>query len=418
MPDVNVAFLHYSAPPVVGGVEAVIQAHARVFLDASYPVKIIAGRGDEDALPPGVRLTVLPEVDSQHPRVQAISSVLETGRIPEDYHNLRDTLIRQLKPQLEEVDVLIVHNVFFKHFNLPLTAALFQILNELTAAGKTPRWWAWGHDFSWSSPNSRSKVFPGYPWNLLRTAHPGLRYAVVSEQRRQELVGLFGPDGPPIQVIYNGVDPQVWFGVSPEGWDLIQQMDLLAGDPVMVMPIRVTRAKNIEFAQQVTRIVKDSGRNPRLVITGPPDPHSENSIEYFRNLLELRSELDLEKEVRFVFETGLSERIVPQSVAAEILRAGDLMLMTSRREGFGMPVLEAGLIGLPVVCSANVPAAGEIGGELIFRFGPDASPQDVAELIQNKALVSPTACFRRKIRQHLTWECIFREDIEPWLMPQ
>jgi hypothetical protein len=42
-----IAILHYSAPPVVGGVEAVIAAHVKTFQEAGYPVTVIAGRGGE-----------------------------------------------------------------------------------------------------------------------------------------------------------------------------------------------------------------------------------------------------------------------------------------------------------------------------------------------------------------------------------
>ena len=50
------AILHYSAPPEIGGVEAVIQAHAFQFAKAGLPLTIIAGRGDSEALPVGVEL--------------------------------------------------------------------------------------------------------------------------------------------------------------------------------------------------------------------------------------------------------------------------------------------------------------------------------------------------------------------------
>ena len=47
------AIIHYSAPPGVGGVEAVIHAHAGLLLDSKYPVMIIAGAGEQAALPEG-----------------------------------------------------------------------------------------------------------------------------------------------------------------------------------------------------------------------------------------------------------------------------------------------------------------------------------------------------------------------------
>ncbi len=44
----KIDLLHYSAPPIVGGVESVISHHARLMSKAGHPVRIIAGRGDAD----------------------------------------------------------------------------------------------------------------------------------------------------------------------------------------------------------------------------------------------------------------------------------------------------------------------------------------------------------------------------------
>jgi hypothetical protein len=48
------AILHYTVPPVVGGVEAVILAHTKLLLKADYPVTVIAGAGERSAMPDGV----------------------------------------------------------------------------------------------------------------------------------------------------------------------------------------------------------------------------------------------------------------------------------------------------------------------------------------------------------------------------
>ena len=74
------AILHYTAPPIIGGVEGVMDAHARIFLQMDYPVSIIAGQGSEDALPPGTGLEIIPTLDSQHPRILAAGAILEQGQ--------------------------------------------------------------------------------------------------------------------------------------------------------------------------------------------------------------------------------------------------------------------------------------------------------------------------------------------------
>lgn len=408
------AFLHYSAPPVTGGVEAVLAAHAQVFLDSGYPVTMIAGQADKGDLPAGTEVVVIPEMDTQHPEILEISASLEQGRVPEQFAPMRERLAQALRPILREHALLIVHNVLTKHFNLPLTAALFQLLDEQAIR----RCVAWCHDLTWTSPNSRSKVFPGYPWDLLRTYRADVQYVAVSEQRQHELVELLAQPAKDIEVIYNGVEPCVWYGLTPEGWRLVRRLDLLTADLILLMPVRVTQAKNIELAAHVLKALKDAGCSPRLVVTGPPDPHSEDNMQYYRSLLKVRDELGLQSELRFVYEFGddpLDAYQISQRVVADLLRVSDILFMPSHREGFGMPVLEAGLIGMPVVCSDRVPAAKEIGGKNVYLFNAQAAPEEIARLILDSVSHNRSCRFRQQVRQNFTWEQIFHKKIEPIL---
>ena len=219
----RIAILHYSAPPVVGGVEAVILAHAQIFVEAGYPVTVVAGQGAAEALPEGVDLVLVPEIDSQHTEITRMGTQLEQGQVPPEFEAMSERLGRALAPILSSFDNLIVHNVFTKHFNLPLTAALDRLLD----VDKAPHCIAWCHDFTWTSPSSGSKVHPGHPWDLLRAQRPDVTYVVVSQRRQQELAGLFGCPAEEIHVIYNGVDPQALLGLSAEGAALVKRLGLL-----------------------------------------------------------------------------------------------------------------------------------------------------------------------------------------------
>jgi len=407
------AVLHYTAPPVVGGVESVIQAHAGAFIQAGYPVVVIAGRGDPQSLPVGAELRLLPEIDSQHPQVAQMSARLAQGEVPPDFGDVVTHLERTLAPILDRFDNLIVHNLFTKHFHLPLTAALYRLLD----AGVLYHCVAWGHDFSWTSPSSRSKVFPGYPWDLLRTYRDDVTYVVVSRRRQQELARLYGCSPEQIRVIYNGVDPGTLLGLSEEGQGLVDRLGLLESDLVLLMPVRVTQAKNVEFALRVVAALKAQDCRPKLILTGPPDPHDAKSMAYFESLRALRRQLGVEEEMRFVFESG-SDPDVPLCIdpkpVGELYRVSDVMFMPSHREGFGMPVLEAGLVGLPAVCT-DIPAAREIGGEDIILIDAAQDPEQVAWQILSWAKESPLHRLRRRVRQHHTWAAIFQQQIRPLL---
>ena len=409
------ALLHYTAPPVVGGVEAVLEAHAGLFQTNGYPVTLIAGRGDPAAFPPGAGWRQIPTMDTQHPQVLALTESLDAGQVPPGFAELSQSLEAQLADALRPFDNVIVHNIFSKHFNLPLTAALAR----LAADGRARNVIAWCHDFTWSSPHSRSRVHPGQPWDLLRTCLPNVTYVVVSEQRRRELVEISGMPAAEIAVIYNGVDPAAVLGLSPAGAALAERLGLQAADLVLVMPVRVTRAKNIEFALETVYHLAQDSPDVRLVITGPPDPHIPDSLAYYETLRRRRSELGLTRQVRFVYESGpegSSSFEIPITQVYELLRCADVMLMPSLREGYGMPILEAGLAGIPVVAQLAVPAAREIAGVDLGIVLENQTPAETAQEISQLVEISPTLRFKRRVRRSYTWDTLFYQSIEPLLV--
>jgi glycosyltransferase involved in cell wall biosynthesis len=183
------------------------------------------------------------------------------------------------------------------------------------------------------------------------------------------------------------------------------------------MPVRVTQAKNIEYALRLLASLKARRCCPKLVLTGPPDPHDADSMAYFHSLQALRQQLGLEDEMRFAFESG-PEPGQPYTLEAEVvgdlLRLADLMLMPSHREGFAMPVLEAGLAGVRVACT-RVPAAVEIGASDVILFDAEDPPHRLAGRILSWASRSRTYRMRRRVRQNYTWQTIYERDIKPLL---
>jgi glycosyltransferase involved in cell wall biosynthesis len=409
----RIAILHYSSSPVIGGVESVIDAHVKLFIKAGYDTTVIAGRGSQDALPPGANFVSFPEIDSQYPTINEINSFLETGIVPSGFGQMVELISEKLAPVLVEFDHLIIHNVFSKHFNLPLTAALSRLLDQRIIQHAI----VWCHDFTWTSPNSRGKVHPGYPWDLLRTQRSDTTYVVVSRRRQEELAGLFNCPEDQIKVVYNGVDPIELLGLSPESWELILRLGLIDSEINLLMPVRVTQAKNIEYALHTLAALKAKKKSPKLVLTGPPDPHDPGSMQYYQSLLDLRELLNLEKEFRFVFESGPDPQqpfLIDTRTVGELFRVSDILFMPSHREGFGMPILEAGLAGLPIM-SAHIPASTEIAREDALIFDPDQDPKtsadQIIQILDNNAI----SRFRRRVRLEYTWQGIFNRDISPLL---
>lgn len=408
----TVAILHYSAPPVVGGVEEVILAHAQLFLETGYQVTILSGRGDVQSLPEGVEYIEIPEINDRDEQIEAINSELEQGRIPAAFEAAMEKAAGSLRPLLSSYEYLIVHNVMSKHFNLPLTACLFRLVQE----GAVKNFIAWCHDFSWTSPNSRKKLSPGYPWDLLRTYEPKMTYVTISEARRAEMSELFGISEDLIHVVYNGVNEKQLLCLSQEGMDLIERLGIFDSDLALLMPVRLTRAKHVEFSLRVAAEIKKSGVRLRLVMTGPPDPHGDQRLRYYKSIKEMRQSLGLEDEMRFVYEAGPQGEgyTISSEVVAELYRACDAVLMPSLREGFGIPVLEAGLISIPIFCT-EFPAAEEIGRDDVYLIREDETPEETARRILAWAEKDRKQRLKRRVRQEFTWKKIFEKEIRPLL---
>lgn len=80
-----------------------------------------------------------------------------------------------------------------------------------------------------------------------------------------------------------------------------------------------------------------------------------------------------------------------------------------------MPILEAGLQGIPVFCSDTIPAAVEIGGSDVIQFSPDINPNELADKVLDWLEHSQQQILRRRVRQGFTWRSIFQYQIVPLL---
>jgi glycosyltransferase involved in cell wall biosynthesis len=131
----------------------------------------------------------------------------------------------------------------------------------------------------------------------------------------------------------------------------------------------------------------------------------------------LRESLGLVDAAHFLYTLGEGDEpfIPDDATVAALLRTCDALLMTSTQEGFGMPVLEAGLVGMPVF-AADMPSVREVAGEDCYRFDPLVeAPEIVAQRLISALDSSPAARLRAKVRQTMRWETIVSERLVPLL---
>jgi glycosyltransferase involved in cell wall biosynthesis len=121
--------------------------------------------------------------------------------------------------------------------------------------------------------------------------------------------------------------------------------------------------------------------------------------------------LNVESEVIFLSDDlGL----IPEDAdIAQLLSLSDCLLFPSESEGFGLPILEAGVLGVPAVLS-DIPIFQEVGAGDASYFSLDVDPRVMADTIL-QAIDTPAGRLRRRVRRAYRWEVILDRLIMPLL---
>lgn len=402
----RIGILHYSCPPVIGGVEEVLRQQASTFHRMGHSVSVLAGMGEVYTKDFPVRIERV--LGSKNARIIKAQEECKKGH-QGALERPTNRIYRILKDWSHELDVILAHNVLHMPFNLPITMAL----RRLADSGDGPAVVSWAHDSPYFQPNA-PKYLNSPPWIVLQHPHPNIHYVTVSESRMRLFRKHCG--GGTWRVIHNGIDPARFFYLDPKSVRLSEELDLFGRDLVVVQPSRITPRKNLELSIHIIRGIKLLGYNVLFILTGAYDPHEERGVAYYRRLRYWINELGLGDNIAVLAEYRFRDRkkLVPDRIfIRDLYLMADLLLMTSKDEGFGLPLLEAGMIKLPIACS-EIPPFKELGEGVCF-FGLDEPPLSIAgRIIEYLARTNTLKMFRNVMRGYI-WDVICKKEVFPFL---
>ncbi len=409
----SVALLHYSCPPVVGGVEEVLRHQAQVLVQHGHEARVVAGVGGTtdgaDTLARGgLTVQLHPLLASGAPEAVAAAAAGASAAL--------DGLCARVESVLDEVlqgtDVVLAHNVLCMPFNLPLTIAVRRIAAR--SGSDIPAVIGWNHDSPYFYPNYDRRLDRD-PWRVLRDPAPAIRWVTISQARAREFAGLY--DGLCPQVVPNGIDPHSFLKLETSISMLVREEALFAADLVLLQPTRLHPRKNIELSLQVLAALRDRNVDARLLLTGPADPHDPAAAGYASNLRDLVVRLRLTDGVVVLGDhvlAGGGSVTVSQVAIRDLYQVADVLFLPSLSEGFGLPLLEASLIRLPVAC-ADIPSLREIAGDDAYRFPLAHAPERIAaDLLAYLDRLGSHKLYNRVVRGY-TWEHIYRTHIRALL---
>ncbi|MDB6118488.1 MAG: putative glycosyltransferase [Verrucomicrobiaceae bacterium] len=374
----RIAIVHYTAPPVVGGVERVVAEQARALARRGHQVTVVCG--NTDAVVDGVRVVIAQELN------------------PKDRPPLAALLANH--------DAIFVHNLFTMPFNLTAT----RVLRKLAVDWPKVHWVNWVHDVAAVNPNYAHLPWKHPDFTMLRQPPPNCTHVAVSVARQFEYRSLTQLQEAAVRVIPNGVDVARILSLTDRISSLVERLRLWERDYVIVHPARVVRRKNIELGMQVTAAMQKMGLDVAYLITGAPDPHQTDTKAYGEELVTVWEQLELEHSAYFLGTTGtLSDEDV-----RSLYCVSDAMLFPSKAEGFGLPIVEAALHGLPVFCS-DIAAHREVGQGHVTYFDLEESPEAIAQRLMDHPIVTNRYERRITLAAYLDWQRICVAHLEPLL---
>ena len=195
------------------------------------------------------------------------------------------------------------------------------------------------------------------------------RVIAVSEFVRQEILAVFHLESHRVSVTHEAVGSRYRSRIARERADaVLSQYGLVR--PYIIAFSSQSPNKNIQGLMDAFSLVKNCHHLPhQLVLVGYP-PRT------------------VRVPPKLSAGSYLFTGYVADHVLKGLLQEAELLVFPSFYEGFGLPVLEAMAVGVPVVCSSKA-SLPEVAGEAAVFFDP-WSVSDMAEKIRRVAMDAAT----------------------------
>lgn len=194
----------------------------------------------------------------------------------------------------------------------------------------------------------------------------------VSENTKGDLMRLYNVSEDKIKVIGEGVSENFKFKILNLKSNLNDK--ILIYKPYLLYIGRLEERKNVAGILETFKILKEKYKIPHsLVLAGAPG-YGYESIKYHVSSIKYQEDIIL---------TGF----ISEEEKWQLLSNADVFLFPSFYEGFGLPVLEAQSVGVPVVTSSvsSLPEVAGVGAAYCDPHDPNAIVEATYRLISDES---------------------------------
>ncbi len=198
-------------------------------------------------------------------------------------------------------------------------------------------------------------------WSIKNSCRWAKKIIAVSENTKKDLMKLYNVPEDKIQVAYEGYKDNYKFQITNAKSNPNDQIS----KPYLFFIGRLEERKSIVSIIETYNILKEKYNIPHsLVLAGKPG-YGYEKIKF-----------KIQNSKFKIIELGF----VDEAKKWELLSGAEVFLFPTLYEGFGLPILEAQSVGVPVVTS-NVSSLPEVAGDSALLIDPK-NPSEIAEAVQ------------------------------------
>jgi len=362
---------------------------------------------DTDMVPDGVEIRkIVP---------QYILEPYKELNFPSDWEKQRDECAKLFVQNMQDIDVLFAHDIFFIDTYLPYNLAMREALPKLRC-----KVLAWTH----SAPSSRP-LLENNP-HASRYTIPEDRFNLVylNNDKANDLAEMYGTWLDRVHVVNNPRDPRSFWNLHPLVKRILGENDVLSADIISVYPLstpRMVSGKGLDKAIRIHAKLKELGYTTRFIVANA-HANAEREKQSIATLLTQAKQWGLdEKEVIFTSLLGQEyEQGIPYTAVSDLFRLSNIFIFPTISENCSLIMLEAMMSGNLMVMNKKVRSFLEFcGGQALYmEFDSrteDSYYLDLAKIIAAQFLKMKPLQVKRMAFQKYNYDAIWNDQIEPLL---
>jgi glycosyltransferase involved in cell wall biosynthesis len=248
---------------------------------------------------------------------------------------------------------------------------------------KNPEWFPGGQYFT---------KFVSIPFSIRKAK----KIIAVSENTKNDLIKLFKVNPDRITVIYEGVEDFNQFAIDENKL----RSELKIGKPYFLYLGTLEPRKNlVRLIEAFNEFLKEN-KDFRLVLAGKRGWKYEPIFEAIKKY-------NLQNKVIYQGYVNKEEKVY-------LLGNALAFVFPSLYEGFGLPILEAMNLGVPIITSnvASIPELVIDNAVLVDPYSVDSIKEALLKMTKDKQLREDLARKGKGIAQNFTWESCAKKTLE------